>query len=192
MTTKAETTRSQIVHSAFQLFLEKGYSATSMRDIVAASGVTMGGIYNHFSGKEAIFDLVFQENQPIRRALPSIMQAEGDTLERLIHDAARRMVKTLGDQPDVLKLMFIEIVEFQGRHMAEAIAVGYPEVMQLVSRFTVFEGQIRSIPPFTLARSFIGLFFAFFMTTLILPAQFQNQEQDLEQFVNIYLHGILE
>jgi AcrR family transcriptional regulator len=192
MTNKAETTRNQIIQSAFGLFLEKGYSATSMRDIVVASGVTMGGIYNHFSGKEAIFTCVFEENHPFRRVLPSMMQAKGDSLEALVHDAAQRMIQALGDSPDILKLMFIEIVEFQGRHFTASFTGGAPGVMDLIGRFTAFEGQVRPIPPFTLARAFIGLFFSYFITGMFLPHQFLNQNQDFDQFVNIYLHGILE
>ena len=192
MSTKSESTRTLIIQSACRLFLDKGYSATSMRDIVAASGVTMGGIYNHFSGKEEIFDLVFQENHPFRRVLPSMMQAQGDSLELFVHDIARRMIAALGDSPDVLKLMFIEIVEFQGRHFTASFAAGVPEVMELVGRFMPFETQLRPIPPFTLARAFIGLFFSYFITDIFLPRQFVNGNQDFEQFVNIYLHGVLE
>jgi len=192
MSTKSESTRTLIIQSAGRLFLDKGYSATSMRDIVAASGVTMGGIYNHFSGKEEIFDLVFQENHPFRRVMPFMMQAQGDSLELLVHDVARRMIVALGDSPDLLKLLFIEIVEFQGRHLAASVTAGFPEVMELGGRFLPFQTQLRPIPPFTLARAFIGLFFSYFMTDMFLPRQFLNGDQDLEHFVNIYLHGVLE
>ncbi len=193
MTQKAEATRAQIVQSAYRLFLENGYSATSMRDIVGASGITMGGIYNHFANKEEIFNAVFLQNHPFRRVLPSMAQAEGDTLEALVRDVARRMLKALGDSPDVLKLMFIEIVEFQGCHMTQSFGEGSPGgVLELVNRFLAFHDQIRPIPPFTLARSFIGLFFSFFVTGMFLPQQFLNPEKDFDLFVEIYLNGILE
>jgi AcrR family transcriptional regulator len=192
MSTKRETTRSQILGAAYRLFLEKGYSATSMRDIVAASGITMGGIYNHFAGKEQIFSAVFAEYNPIRQVLPAMLEAEGDTLEAVVHDSARRMIQGLGDKPEVLNLMFTEIVEFRAAHFEAALEVGFPEVMRLPAGFMRFRGQVRSIPPLYLARSFIGLFFSFYMTSLILPGRFQALDEDLRQFVDIYLHGILE
>jgi AcrR family transcriptional regulator len=192
MATKGEATRSLILQAAYRLFLEKGYSAASMRDIVAASGITMGGIYNHFSGKEQIFDAVFQEYNPIQQVLPAILLAEGDSLEALVHDAARRMIEGLGESSQGLKLMFIEIVEFQGRHFEAALEVGFPQAMRLASGFVQFQGQVRPIPLPALARSFIGLFFSYFMTSLIFPGRFAPQAGDMEQFVDIYLHGILE
>lgn len=193
MTQKAEATRAQIVQSAYRLFLENGYSATSMRNIVSASGVTMGGIYNHFANKEEIFSAVFQQNHPFKWVLPSMAQAEGDTLEALVRDVARRMLKALGDSPDALKLMFTEVVEFRGCHMAQSFEEGaHSGVLELMNRFLAFQDQIRPIPPFTLARSFIGFFFSFFITGMFLPPQFLNPEKDFDLFVEIYLNGILE
>ena len=46
--------RAQIIEAAISCFLEKGYTNTSMSDIVKASGLSSGSIYSHFSGKEDI------------------------------------------------------------------------------------------------------------------------------------------
>ena len=51
--TKA-TRRAQIIEAAVSCFLEKGYTNTSMSDIIKASGLSSGSIYSHFSGKEDI------------------------------------------------------------------------------------------------------------------------------------------
>lgn len=44
----------QIIEAAVTCFLEKGYTNTSMSDIIKASGLSSGSIYSHFSGKEDI------------------------------------------------------------------------------------------------------------------------------------------
>lgn len=46
--------RAQIIEAAITCFLEKGYTNTSMSDIIKASGLSSGSIYSHFSGKEDI------------------------------------------------------------------------------------------------------------------------------------------
>ena len=51
--TKA-TRRAQIIEAAIDCFLERGYTNTSMSDIIKASGLSSGSIYSHFSGKEDI------------------------------------------------------------------------------------------------------------------------------------------
>lgn len=51
---KAERTKSTIIEAAANLFNERGYAGTSIQDIQQATGITKGGLYGHFSGKEAI------------------------------------------------------------------------------------------------------------------------------------------
>jgi TetR/AcrR family transcriptional repressor of nem operon len=47
--------REQLVDSAMAVFWKNGYFATSMEDLVSATGVSRGGIYTDFGGKEALF-----------------------------------------------------------------------------------------------------------------------------------------
>ena len=51
---KGDKTRQDILEKVAVLFNEKGYAATSMQDITAATGIQRGGIYNHFASKEAL------------------------------------------------------------------------------------------------------------------------------------------
>ncbi|PYY27923.1 TetR/AcrR family transcriptional regulator [Paenibacillus illinoisensis] len=52
---QSEQTKRGILLAAGQLFREKGYSATSIEDIVAITGKSKGNIYYHFGSKEALF-----------------------------------------------------------------------------------------------------------------------------------------
>lgn len=53
--------RAQIIEAAISCFLEKGYTNTSMSDIIKASGLSSGSIYSHFSGKEDILNIAINE-----------------------------------------------------------------------------------------------------------------------------------
>ena len=64
-----EETVERILDAAQRLFLEKGYEATTIQDIVSAlGGLTKGAVYHHFKSKEEIMDAVedrmFAENNP--------------------------------------------------------------------------------------------------------------------------------
>lgn len=48
--------RNRILDAAFGLFSEKGFTATSMRDIADALGIKAASLYNHFAGKQELFD----------------------------------------------------------------------------------------------------------------------------------------
>lgn len=53
--TKAERTRKKIIEQSAELFNRKGYAGTSVKDIMAETGLSKGGLYSHFSkGKEEI------------------------------------------------------------------------------------------------------------------------------------------
>jgi len=46
--------RAHILEAALMSFLEKGYHQTGVRDIAKRAGVSLGNLYNHFSGKHAV------------------------------------------------------------------------------------------------------------------------------------------
>jgi AcrR family transcriptional regulator len=51
LTQKARTTRAALVRSAYDLFIEQGYGAVSVRDLARRTQVTSGAIYGHFRNK---------------------------------------------------------------------------------------------------------------------------------------------
>jgi AcrR family transcriptional regulator len=51
---KAQQTRENIIKQAAELFNQKGYAGSSIADIMSATGLKKGGIYNHFQNKEEI------------------------------------------------------------------------------------------------------------------------------------------
>lgn len=53
-TTKGERTRQRIVELAAPVFNQRGYVGASLRDLVDATGLEKGGIYNHFGSKEQL------------------------------------------------------------------------------------------------------------------------------------------
>ena len=62
-TKRAEDTRRKIYDAALELFREKGFDETTMRDIAAKAGVALGGAYYYFSSKEAIVLAFYREMQ---------------------------------------------------------------------------------------------------------------------------------
>jgi AcrR family transcriptional regulator len=73
-TPRAEDTRRKIYEAAMQMFREKGFEETTMRDIAAKAGVALGGAYYYFSSKDAIVLAFYSEmqeasNQPVLEAL---------------------------------------------------------------------------------------------------------------------------
>lgn len=47
--------RERIIRAALEVFAEKGYRGATIADVVRRSGLSVGAIYTHFSGKEELF-----------------------------------------------------------------------------------------------------------------------------------------
>ncbi|WP_145135862.1 TetR/AcrR family transcriptional regulator [Paenibacillus sp. Y412MC10] len=58
---QSEQTKRKIAEAARALFVQKGYKATSIEDIVAATGSSKGNIYYHFKSKEGLFLHLLEE-----------------------------------------------------------------------------------------------------------------------------------
>ena len=54
LTARGAKTRSRIVDAAAELMFTRGVGATSLEDVVAASGVSKSQLYHHFAGKDEV------------------------------------------------------------------------------------------------------------------------------------------
>lgn len=58
---QTEQTKKKLADASRALFVQKGYKATSIEDIVAATGSSKGNIYYHFKSKEGLFLYLIDE-----------------------------------------------------------------------------------------------------------------------------------
>ena len=68
----------QIVQTATELFSQKGFHATSMRDISAKSGINLSNLYQYISSKDEILYLFFLEAHNLRAELYKDLAEETD------------------------------------------------------------------------------------------------------------------
>lgn len=191
--TRGERTRQDLMEAAYRLFIEQGYHGTSMRQIAEEAELALGGIYNHFSAKEALFVTILDAYHPYHDILPALNEAPGETIEAFVHAAADRMVSALEDRPGFFNLIFIEIVEFEGRHLPTIFNQAVPQLEALLQRFQQTPGALRPLPLPVLLRAFVGLFFSYTLTEVLMAGSFppDYQEDALEGLLDIFLHGIL-
>jgi len=72
--TKGERTAQRILDVAEDLFATRGYDGTSLRLIAAGADIKEPGLYNHFAGKQALYEAVlFRALNPMAQALSEHM-----------------------------------------------------------------------------------------------------------------------
>jgi TetR/AcrR family transcriptional repressor of nem operon len=57
---RGEATRRRIVEQSAAVFNRRGYSGTSMSELMAATGLEKGGLYRHFASKEDLAAAAFE------------------------------------------------------------------------------------------------------------------------------------
>jgi AcrR family transcriptional regulator len=84
-TGKGELTQNTIFASALQLFRDKGFEATTMRDVAARAGVALGAAYYYFPSKEAIIQAYYGvvQDEHNRRVTNALAKQDMDFKERL-------------------------------------------------------------------------------------------------------------
>lgn len=89
--TKGYDTRQRIIAKAAPLFNQQGYSGSSLADIMAATGLKKGGIYNHFASKDELALAVFDYNWG------------------LLRDQYDQAIQTAGESPTAQLLAALEV-----------------------------------------------------------------------------------
>jgi TetR/AcrR family transcriptional regulator, cholesterol catabolism regulator len=106
---RQDNRRIQLLDAAARLFNERGFHATSMRDIAKAVGMLSGSIYYHFESKEEMLLAVYEQGmQRIADAVDAAVEAETEPWARLEaactahlsgliahHDYTNVMIRTL-------------------------------------------------------------------------------------------------
>jgi TetR/AcrR family transcriptional repressor of nem operon len=93
---KGEATRQGIIRKAAPIFNQRGYDGAALSDLMQATGLEKGGIYRHFSSKEAL-------------AVEAFDYAWRETLDARIHD-----LDTISNAVDRLKQLVANFVERPG------------------------------------------------------------------------------
>ncbi|MFS0646528.1 TetR/AcrR family transcriptional regulator [Siminovitchia sp. 179-K 8D1 HS] len=91
-TDKAKKKRDLILDKAKELFIQRGYAATSMDELVRYIGVSKGSIYYHFKSKEELFiQLLIRQN---REWISAWVKKSGDfpSFEEKVYGIADHMV----------------------------------------------------------------------------------------------------
>ena len=93
---KGAATRQAIVEQAAVVFNQRGYWGASLSDLMEATGLQKGGIYNHFGSKEALALEAFEHNTGVVRAmLRDALAGHRHAADRLhaVVDVFRRIVE---------------------------------------------------------------------------------------------------
>jgi len=100
-------TRRALIDMGEQLFTEHGYAAASLDAIVAGAEVTKGALYHHFSGKQALFEAVFERvESEAARTISDSLKGHDDPWAKAL--AGLRAFLDVVQQPGYRRIVILE------------------------------------------------------------------------------------
>lgn len=191
--------RRKILDAAQSLFFKQGYNGTTLRDIGREAGVSMGGIYHHFDSKLSIY-LCLLETQSQSFDFSGLMALLTDpAFPTNLAEIGRFLAGAIRANKSFFKLAYIDILEFQGRHMRftiDTLRHTIAQVTQGALRTQMADGALRTLHPAIVTRVVLDVYIHYFLEEAMLEkslaAQLGLTDDDIiAQMEAILLHGVL-
>ncbi len=135
--------KEKIIRESSRLFSSKGFSNTSINEILEVAGASKGGLYNHFKTKEELFSAVLSESRKIWREknLAGLDEIENplERIKKLLENYRDRYLIGSGNLPGgcIFVRVAVESAELgdQWPHIADEINQGFDRFKSMIRGF---------------------------------------------------------
>ena len=183
----------KILLSAKNLFIEKGFNGTSMREITKNSGVSQGGIYSCFANKEEIFKEVLINSLPFEQFMNNLnsIASKSNTPEDFFKKLALTFLNNFN--VETMKLRMIDFMEFKGKMFHQILNERMQEqsivIIDKIQEF-IDNNKMRDINPHTLMVGFFMSVFSYIGIKAYMMDQTPSEKELLES-MDIFLYGTI-
>ena len=189
---KTGLTKSAIIKAAIDVFSEKGFTDSSLDEIITRAGVGKGTVYKYFNNKEhlfvSLFEYIFDE------LFQAIVNDKPKT-ERSIEDALKSIISTYLDFFQRRNKLFLIILQ----HFASSKESSKNFIFELLtSRIKYFEslvakqiekGTLKNYAPNDIVLSAIGVMTIFVYKWIVSECSFDLKTKE-ETILSIILSGV--
>ena len=195
-----ERKKGQIEDAAKQLFIRQGFHATSMRNIAAGAGTSLGNLYNYYPTKEAILgSIISKYQQVVDDRLRSMFDEIEDPLNPNDLKRFARLVKQMvNEHHEFWLLMYIDVLEFENQHfrkmfenLAQKLRHRFAKPFAELRRSGALHDGVDPAIGFTAAYM---QFFNYFIVEKLFGGNLHlgiSDEQAINSLTGIYSRGIL-
>ena len=118
----AKDTKERILTAALEMFSEKGYEGTNIRELAASLGLVKSGIYKHYDSKEAIWNALLDRMIVYygeRFGSPEHLPPVPDSPEAFIAMTLRMADLTIHDEQIVMTRKVLTLEQFRDNRARE-------------------------------------------------------------------------
>ena len=151
-----QANRTALLEAARRCFLEMGYEAVTVRDIVRLTDLASGTFYNYFPDKECMFrELLEVAMNDLNARLHEVRQ-QAQSIEDFIRSAFHTFFKKVIDEPDFFALILRN--EYIVRSLFRDTVIGVPmRALKDDIRDAIRRGVFPEVDVKLLAASFYGI-----------------------------------
>lgn len=197
-------TRERILLEALNLFSLQGYDAVSVRDIARAVGIKESSLYNHFKGKQDIFDTLISEYSGRGSEFFHRMQLTGENQEFAVDARTIEMYRNMSNQQfaaiagPIFEFYFTDEINVKLRRLLTMEQYRNPELRKLY-RDLSFDEAINFQAALFAALMDAGCFvrtdpyilaLAFFAPIFLIFYKFDNNQQSLDEARRLFMRHI--
>jgi AcrR family transcriptional regulator len=187
--------RDEIVATARQLFAERGYVSTSMRDIADATGLLPGSLYTHFKSKAQLIEeivAVFYRDLLVAQQEASSTAGTGADRFRLMLRATYRVCEAYPEELTILHYDWKELSTLDEIAEVREISVRTLATWRKVIKDGIADGTLRAtMSPELVSRIATGAIHA-----MLDPVRYRDQpaskkSNPVQQLEEMLLEGLL-
>ncbi|MBH0779750.1 TetR/AcrR family transcriptional regulator [Nocardia bovistercoris] len=168
---RIETSREQILDTAEQLFAERGYHDTGLKDVASQCEFSVGSIYSFFDSKDALYEQVLMRRsiaiESIQKLIPDGVPAD----ERLV-GLARLQIEHALEHPawGAVSAEISRMARSRGTDIPEAWLLYQRRVLSYICEVIETgqsDGTLRPGSPIALGRLYFAVVTAFILVTTV-------------------------
>ncbi len=180
--------RKEIFDASVHLFLEKGFTETSMREIAKAAGLGKSTLYDYYKSKDEIMVSYFEEEiKKITIHAEEIIQANSTIAEKLRKIMQMHLGYLVDSRQIFLKLSLeAQRLSADSQEQIQLHRHAYQDMLRKLIEEGIRRGEFRPVNPLFTARSIFSLLSISVFTTR--PTG--TPEEMLEQALGILFEGI--
>ncbi|ABS62156.1 transcriptional regulator, TetR family [Parvibaculum lavamentivorans DS-1] len=192
---RREKRRQAILDAARAIFLEQGYGATSLNDIVSVSGGSLATLYDLFGGKAGLFqEMIEQECENFFGALRA-EDLDEQPLREALRVVARQFFDGVIQQP---KMSLLRLVVAEAAHFPELgstfYSAGPARGREMVSTYLAKQsrrGLLQVDDPMRAADVFIGLVLGEYQMKVLCGEDVKLSSEEIDRYLDYALDVFL-
>lgn len=183
--------------TGLRLFAEKGFKATTTKEIAKKAGVNEVTLFRTFGSKKALFTAVISERSPVVEVERSVSFDVDRPVDALLMRNAETVLSILKENREFFMMVLRDawrVPKLRGVMSEAGVEPGLNMLAGLMEAL-MDAGKVRKTDPAVAARALMGMVQSYFLTVHLLAGRTPDAEEDrrmLKGFVAIFLDGLRE